>query len=100
MVVNTEYFRGRPIWIVRCFERLEMNRSGEALWPPLVESLPEVLKRDIVLSWRLDTRPMVDRDALRRLVIVCCEVMNWSSSSWEKTGSSWTSLFAAAMVVR
>jgi hypothetical protein len=99
-VVNTEYFRGRPTWIVRCFERLEMNRSGEAWWPPLVEPLSAVLTREVAWSWRLDTCPMVDRDALRRPVIVCWEVMNWSPSSWEKTGSSWTSPSAGAMVVR
>ena len=86
---------------MRCFERLEMNRSGEALWPPLVESLPAVLKREVAWSWRLDIRPMVDRDALKRSVIVCCDVMNWSSASRQsKTSSSWTSLSAAAMLVR
>jgi hypothetical protein len=58
-----------------------MNRYGEALWPPLVESLPAVLTREVAWSWRLDTRPMVDRDAPRRLVIVCCDVMHWSSAS-------------------
>jgi hypothetical protein len=79
--------------MVRCFERLEMNRYSQALWPPLIESLPAVLKRDVAWSWRLDTRPMVDRNAPRGLVIVFWEVMNWSSSSW-------ASLSAAAMVVR
>ena len=99
-MVNTEHFRGRPIWISQCFERLEMDRFGEALWSPLVEFLPAVLKREVAWSWRLDTRPLVDRDALRRLVLVCGDVMHWSSASREKTGSSWTALSAAAMVVR
>lgn len=67
--------------MVRCFERLEMHGSGEAWWPPLVESLPAVLTREVAWSWRLDTRPVVDRDALKRLVIVCCDVMHWSAAS-------------------
>jgi hypothetical protein len=58
---------------VRCVERLSAA-IVTAVWPPLVESLPHVLKGYFALPGRIDTRPVVDRDALERLVLIFGEV--------------------------
>ena len=44
------------------------------LWALLVAFLPEALEGDFALPGRIDTRPVVDRDALERLVLIFGEV--------------------------